>query len=193
MQHPLSLQGSTMTHEDEELQHDLSKLQEQVQQISLSQRATKNEMEVLKKGVEAKMDGVEVKIEGFKKGVEAKMDGMEVGMEAKMDDMKDNMENMKNDLKAYMEGLMTSLKPEMIPNGENIVEEPHDENKINFNRDFINSNVGGKNHHIPKMDIRKFDGKDHVTWILQMEKYFDLHNVQNTQKVRIATDRKSVV
>ena len=41
-----------MAHEDEELQHDLSKLQEQMQQLSLSQRATKNEMEVLKKGME---------------------------------------------------------------------------------------------------------------------------------------------
>ena len=46
------LESSTMTHEDEEWQHDISKLQEQVQQISLSQRATKNDMEVLKKGVE---------------------------------------------------------------------------------------------------------------------------------------------
>ena len=35
--------------------------------------------------------------------------------------------------------------------------------------------------------MTKFDGKDHVTWILQMEQYFDLNNVQNTQKVRIAT------
>jgi len=61
---------------------------------------------------------------------------------------------------------MTSLKPEMIPNGRNIGEEPPDENKINVNHDFINSNVGGKNHHIPKMDMRKFDGKDPVTWIL---------------------------
>ena len=59
-----------ITHEDEELQHDLSKLQEQVHQISLSQRATKNEMEVLKKGMEAKMDGME-------DGMEAKMDDME--------------------------------------------------------------------------------------------------------------------
>ena len=75
----------------------------------------------------------------------------------------------------------------MFPKGEKIVEETHDENKINVNRDFINSNVGGKNHHIPKMDMRKFDGKDPVTWILQMEQYFDLHNVQNTQKVCIAT------
>ena len=59
-----------MTHEDEELQHDLSKLQEQVHQIFLSQRETKNEMEVLKKG-EAKMDGL-------KKGMEANMDDMEL-------------------------------------------------------------------------------------------------------------------
>ena len=100
--------------------------------------------------------------------------------------MKDNMEDMKNDLKADMECL-TKLIQEMIPNGEKIVEETHDENKINVNRDFINSNVGGKNHHIPKMDMRKFDGKDPVTWTLQMEQYFDLNNVKNTQKVRIAT------
>ena len=75
----------------------------------------------------------------------------------------------------------------MIPNGEKIVEETHDEKKINVNRDFINSNVGWKNHHIPKMDMRKFDGKDPVTWILHMEQYFDLNNVKTTQKVHIAT------
>ena len=83
--------------------------------------------------------------------------------------------------------VLTKLIQEMFPNGENIVEETHDENKINVNNDFINSNVGGKNHHIPKMDIRKFNGKDPVTWIPHMEQYFDLNNVQNTQKVRIAT------
>ena len=93
---------------------------------------------------------------------------------------------MKTDLKAYMEGL-TKLIQEMFTNGENIVEETYDENKINVNHDFINSNVGLKNHHIPNMDMRKFDGKDPVTWILQMEKYFDLNNVQNTQKVHIET------
>jgi len=111
------------------------------------------------------------------------MYGMEVCMEAKIDE---KMENMKNDLKEDMEGL-TKLIQEMFPNGEKIVEGTHNGNKINVNRDFINSNVGGKNHHIPKMDMRKFDGKDPVTWILQMEQYFDLDNVQNTQKVRIAT------
>ena len=77
------LEGSNMTHEDEEWHHDISKVQEQVQQISLSQRSTKNEMEDLKKG----MEGVEAKMDG----VEAKMDGMEAGMEAKMDDIKSNI------------------------------------------------------------------------------------------------------
>ena len=113
-------------------------------------------MDGLKKGMEAQMDGL-------KKGVESNMDGMESGMEVKMDDMKDKMENMKNDLKLDMEGL-TKLIQEMFPNGENIVEETHDENKINVNHDFINFDVGWKNHHIPKMDMRKFDDKDPVTW-----------------------------
>ena len=44
------------------MQHDISKLQDQVQQMSLSQKVTKNEME-------AKMDGL-------KNCVEAKMDGL---------------------------------------------------------------------------------------------------------------------
>ena len=63
------------------------------------------------------------------------------------------MEDMKIDLKEDMEGLKEGLRKliqEMIPNGENIVEETHDENKINVNHDFINSNVGRKNHHIPQ-------------------------------------------
>ena len=88
-----------MTHEDEELQHDLSKLQEQVHQILLSQRASKNEMEVLKKGMEVNMDGLKNTMDGLKKGVEAKMDGLKnnmdvlkKGMEAKMDGMEDGMD-----------------------------------------------------------------------------------------------------
>ena len=85
-----------------------------------------------------------------------------------------------------MEGLKTFLQ-EMIPNGEKVVDETHDENKRNVNHDFIDSNVLLNTYHIPKIDMRKFDGKDPVTWILQMEQYFDLHNVQNTQKVCIAT------
>ena len=74
------LEGSTMTHEDEESQHDTSKLQEKVQQISVSQKATKNDMEVLKKGMETKMDGLKKGVEAKMNGLEAKIDGMEVGI-----------------------------------------------------------------------------------------------------------------
>src|ERR1700733_11882148 len=35
--------------------------------------------------------------------------------------------------------------------------------------------------------MRKFDGKDPVNWILQMEQYFDLYGVQLLQKVCIAS------
>ena len=35
--------------------------------------------------------------------------------------------------------------------------------------------------------MSNFDGKDPATWILQMEHFFDLNNVQNTQKVCMAT------
>ena len=81
------LEGSTMIHEDEEWKHDISNLQEQVQQNFLSQRATKNDMEVLKKGVETKMDGlnkgVESNMNGLKNGMESKIDGMEADMELK--------------------------------------------------------------------------------------------------------------
>jgi hypothetical protein len=40
---------------------------------------------------------------------------------------------------------------------------------------------------MPKIDMRKFDGKGPITWILQMEQFIDLHNVPHTQKVRIAS------
>ena len=51
-------EGSTMTHGDEEWQHDISKVQEKVQKILLSQWETKNDKEVLKKDMENKMDGL---------------------------------------------------------------------------------------------------------------------------------------
>ena len=76
---------------------------------------------------------------------------------------------------------------ERLPNGEKVIEKTHDENKINVNHDFVDSNNGLKTHDVPKIHMRNFDGKDPITWILQMEQYFDLHNVQNTQKIRIAT------
>ena len=35
--------------------------------------------------------------------------------------------------------------------------------------------------------MMKFDGKDAITWIFQMEQFFDIHKVPNLQKVIIAS------
>jgi len=72
---------------------------------------------------------------------------------------------------------LTNFLQEILTNGEKVVKETHDVNKSNVNHDSIDSNFGLKTHHIPKIDMRKFDGKDPATWILQMEQFFDLNNV----------------
>ena len=48
-------------------------------------------------------------------------------------------------------------------------------------------NSGPWNYFIPKIDMWKFDGKDPITWIFQMEQLFDLHKVPTMQKVTIAS------
>ena len=79
------LESSTMTHEEEEeMQPDISKLRDQVQQISLSQKVTEANMDGLKKDMEAKMNGMEVKMDGM----EAKMDGIEAKLKGNMEDLK---------------------------------------------------------------------------------------------------------
>lgn len=85
-----------------------------------------------------------------------------------------------------LEGL-TKLLQERFPSGDKVTQENHDEDKNNMNYDFRYSNVGFKNHHIQNIDMRKFNGKDLVTWILQMEQYFDLRVVLPSQKVRIVS------
>jgi len=162
-------ESSSMTHEEEEeMVHDISKLQEQVKQMSRSQKLT-----------DAKINGVEAKING----VEAKMNGMEAKMDNLKIDLNTNLKTRMADLKTDL----TNFLQEILTNGEKVVKETHDENKRNVNHDSIDANVGSKTHHIPKIDMRKFDGKDPVNWILQMEQYFDLHGVQLLQKVCIAS------
>ena len=51
-----------MTHEEEELQYEISKLRYQVQQISILRRATKDEIDGLKEEMEAKLDGLKDQI-----------------------------------------------------------------------------------------------------------------------------------
>ncbi len=54
-----------------------------------------------------------------------------------------------------------------------------------MNHEWRNLGGGLQTNHTPKIDMRKFDGKDPITWILQMEQFFDLHQVKSLQKVTI--------
>ena len=105
--------SSSMTHEEEEeMQHDISKLRDQVKQISLSQKVTEAKIDGLNKGMEAKMNSVEENMND----VELKMDGME----AEMDGMDANMDGIEKKLKGDMEDLMmdlTKLLQEILTNG----------------------------------------------------------------------------
>ena len=68
----------------------------------------------------------------------------------------------------------------MFPNGNKVFHEIQYENRMKVNHDFRDSNFRFKTNHIPNIDMRKFYGKDPITWIPQMDQYFDLHDVQHT-------------
>jgi hypothetical protein len=93
------------------------------------------------------------------------------------------MEGLKGEIMEVLKNFVTEKTPE----SENASHEIHDEDTRKVNQEWRNSNFGLKTNHVPKIDMRKFDGKDPITWILQMEQFFDLHNVPHTQKVRIAS------
>jgi hypothetical protein len=112
------------------------------------------------------------------------LQGMMDSTEAKLEEIMDtNMDGLKREI---MEGLKNFLI-ERPPESENVSHEIHDEDTRKMNQYWRNSNFGLKTNHFPKIDMRKFDGKDPITWILQMEQFFDLHDVPHTQKVQIAS------
>jgi hypothetical protein len=106
------------------------------------------------------------------------MDSTEAKLEAIMDT---NMEGLKREI---MEGLKKFLIERTLES-ENVSHEIHDEDTRKMNQYWRKSNFGLKTNHFPKIDMRKFDGKDPITWILQMDKLFDLNDVPHTQKARI--------
>ena len=85
-------ESSSVNHEEEEeMLHDISKLQDQVQQISLSQKLTEAEIN----GVESKIKGVEANMNG----VEAKIDDLKIDLKT---DLKSNMVDLKTDLTNFL-------------------------------------------------------------------------------------------
>jgi hypothetical protein len=93
--------------------------------------------------------------------------------------MDTKMEGLKREI---MEGLKIFLI-ERTPKSENVSHEIHDEGTRKMNQEWRNFNFGLKTNHLPKIDMRNFDGKDPITWILHMEKLFYLHDVPHTKNV----------
>ena len=111
-------------------------------------------------------------------------------MRRDINELKNKMDSMESKLDTKIDGLkgeiMEALKnfmTEKTPESENASHEIHDVDTRKVNQEWRNSNFGLKTNHVPKIDMSNFDGKDPVTWILQMEQFFDLHNVPHTQKV----------
>jgi hypothetical protein len=87
--------------------------------------------------------------------LQKKMDSMEVMLDTKMDGLKGEiMEALKN------------FVTEKTPESENSSHKIHDEDTRKVNQEWRNSNFGLKTNHVPKIDMRKFDGRDPITWIL---------------------------
>ena len=85
---------------------------------------------------------------------------------------------------------------EKIPKGDYVGQGAHDDSAPSINNHALRrfdsntrSNQGWSTRGIqlPKIDMRKFDGKDPIAWIFQMEQFFDIHQVPNLQKVTIAS------
>jgi exonuclease VII large subunit len=127
-----------------------------------------------------KMDSMEAKLmDSMEAKLDTKMDSMESKLDTKIDGLKGEIDGLKGEIMEALKNFMTEKTPE----SENASHEIHDVDTRKVNQEWRNSNFGLKTNHVPKIDMRKFDGKDPVTWILQMEQFFDLHNVPHTQKV----------
>jgi hypothetical protein len=107
--------------------------------------------------------------------------------------LEENMERMIN---------LVQHTEEKLPNGDNVGQGTQDDrNSSHFDQpSFSKHTLGGFNSNAgsnhgwfprgiqpPKIDMRKFDDKDPITWIFQIEHLFDLHQVPNLEKITIAS------
>jgi hypothetical protein len=130
---------------------------------------------------------------------------LEESMETNIGNMEKKLEeSTEKTLEESMERIVNLIqhREEKIPNDDNVGQGTHDErNSSHFEKPSFgksnprgfDSNTGSnqgwfpRGIQLPKIEMRKFDGKDPITWIFQMEHFFDLHQVPNLQKVTIAS------
>ena len=120
-------------------------------------------------------------------------------LENNMGNMEKRMENLEEGMDIFINLIQNT--EEKIHNGDNVGQGTQDDrNSSHFEKPSFSKHTPGgfdsnternrgwftRGIQLPKIDVRKFDGKDPTTWILQMEQFFDLHQVPNLQKVTIA-------
>jgi hypothetical protein len=155
--------------EGEEMRRDINDLQ--------NKTVTKDELQEMRDSMEAKLDTKMDSMDTKMDSMEAKMDSMEAkldtkihSMEAKlMDSMEAKLDTNMDSMEAKIMEVMKNFVTEKTPKSENSSHEIHDEDTRKVNQEWRNSNFGLKTNHVPKIDMRNFDGKDPITWILQME------------------------
>ena len=125
-------------------------------------------------------------------------------MSLRMSQLEQSFNEMMKKLEENMEIIANLLQQtkENIPNGDNVVQGTHDYRNSSHceQPSFSKHTPGGfdsntrinqgwfpRGIQLPKIDMRKFYRKYHITWIFQMEQLFDLHQVPDLQKVTIAS------
>lgn len=166
------LKDSSMTHEESE---------------DTSFRAS--QLEGLLKGFLKKVDLENLKID-LKKSMEGSVKTLDLAnlqtqMDERMGHMEDNIERNVN---------LWQHQDENIPKEDYVGQGAHDVNnsahveQISINKHGLRgfySNIGSSQWwstwgiQLPKSDMRKFDDKDPMTWIFQMEQFFEIHQVPN--------------
>jgi hypothetical protein len=83
-----------------------------------------------------------------------------------LEEMRDSINTKINGLKGEIVEVLKNFLIERTPKSENVSHEIHDEDTRNMNQEWKKPNFGLKTNHFPKINMRKFDGKDPITWIL---------------------------
>ena len=125
-------------------------------------------------------ESMETNMGNMEKKLEESME-TNIKMDKKMEKSEERMERIVN---------LIQHPEEKLPNDDKVGQGTHDErNSSHFEKPSFSKSIPGgfdsntgsnqgwfpRGIQIPKIDKRKFDGKDHITWIFQIEQFFDLH------------------
>jgi hypothetical protein len=170
---------SSMTQEEnEDIHNTLSKLEEQLKDLSENSNNWVNSQRQIQE-------------------MERKMDDMENNMEENKNDIKEEIQNSMKEMQKSMSSMIIQALDERFPKGDMKMQGTHENkgsihveqtaNNNPFSTSESNSNNGvnyggGPKFNFPKIELKKFDGTEVFTWVNQIEKYFELHNIMDDKK-----------